>query len=128
MKKYTLKRTYFKDRTLGFLKVEKEVFCTLELPDLNNQNDISCIPPGEYICKNNHNSPSQGNCISIKNVKNRTDILMHVANFIHDILGCIAIGEEFKKIDKGHFGVTNSKKSLKKLMSLLPGEFILVIE
>lgn len=48
--------------------IKGEIIKTLELPYYNNKRFISCIPEGNYIIKI-HNSPSQGKCIKIFNLK-----------------------------------------------------------
>lgn len=48
--------------------IKGEIIKTLELPYNNNKRFISCIPTGNYIVKI-HNSPSQGKCIKIFNLK-----------------------------------------------------------
>ena len=63
----------------------------LELPDLDNQINISCIPSGIYQ-EQKHFSPKNGDCISILSVEGRTSIQIHSANWLHQILGCIAVG------------------------------------
>ena len=93
----------------------------LELPDLGNQINISCIPKGIYQAQK-HFSPKNGDCISILNVKGRTSIQIHSANWLHQILGCIAIGESLKNSSKGMM-VTDSRNTIKRLLAALPERF-----
>jgi len=44
----TIHRWYNDDCTIGRLHLNGFQCFTLELPDLDNQQDISCIPDGEY--------------------------------------------------------------------------------
>lgn len=119
-------------QTLGFFKAydgSKEVFeCnTLELPDKGNQPSISCIPVGEY-CVTKHNSPSQGDCFKIHDVPGREHILIHVANYVRQLRGCIAPGLNFVDIDgDGELDVTTSRKTLQRMLNVLPDEFTLKI-
>ena len=92
-------------------------FTSLELPWLNNQNNISCIPPGTYKAKKVL-SPTFGWCIQILNVPNRTGILLHFGNYYTNTKGCILIGESFAHINKdSQIDITASRKAMKKLTS-----------
>ena len=125
--KVTINRTYQKDSTLGLLTYGHFRAHTLELPDLDNQEDISCIPAGLYSCRK-HQSPANGHCIEIINVKDRTHVQLHKANYLSNILGCIAIGNSSRFRDNGEPWVTNSKDTLTALMELLPDTFDMVIK
>lgn len=70
---------------------------TLELPWLENRANVSCIPDGVYICQRVQ-SPKFGETFEITNVKDRTDILLHKANTVDDLLGCIGVAESFDLI------------------------------
>ena len=124
----TIKRIYQTDCTLGILNLGDAFRChTVELPWLDNQRNISCIPAGTYECEK-HFSPSQGLCISVKNVIDRSDILIHVANSVTELLGCIALGDSSRDINAdGIPDVTSSSKTLDELLDLLPDKFQLVI-
>lgn len=87
---------YFSDETctLGVLKVlgmTHRPFYTMERPWVENMNNISCIPTGVYNC-----SPYSGTIFKdvyqVEGVPNRTAILLHPANYPHELAGCIAIG------------------------------------
>lgn len=118
---------YEERQTLGELYVlnpiSREIIfqCkTLELPWKDNQRRISCIPEGNYQAIK-HRSPKFGDTFWIQNVPNRSEILIHAGNYYRDTLGCILPGEEFKDVNKdGIRDVTNSKKTMQKLLELLP--------
>jgi len=60
----------------------------LELPYESNVRNISCIPSGIYrFDKRIHQS--RGRILRILGVKERSDILVHVGNFLKDTEGCI---------------------------------------
>lgn len=100
---------------------------TLELPDLDNQSRISCIPEGEYTVVK-RNSEKYGDHFHILDVPNRSYILIHNANFKRQLKGCIAVGLAHTDIDgDGHRDVTRSKKTLKDLNKQLPESFTLEI-
>lgn len=131
MKAFIL-RSNFKGQTLGNLFVIEDtdvlLNCkTLELPDLNNQKRISCIPEGIYTVIK-HNSPKFGQCFWIQNVPNRDEILIHAANYKSDLLGCIGVGESHIDMNGDTLkDISNSRKTMDKLLKLLPNTFQLVI-
>lgn len=123
-----------KKQTLGTLELKdvtgKKLFeCkTLELPDLNNLRQKSCIPKGEYTITP-RNSPKYGLHFLVNNVPGRDTILIHYGNFNTDILGCILVGAAHADINGDGFpDVTSSKDTLKKLLKLAPEGFTLTIQ
>lgn len=120
-----IERSYYDDFTSGILtsdnKILKNLIYTLELPYINNQNNISCIPTGQYIIKK-HSSPKFKSCFLITNVKDRTDILIHAGNTTKDTHGCILVG--LKKQDNTIF---DSRKALNLMLKCLPNESELII-
>jgi len=125
-----LKRTYLEKVTLGklispLLPVE---ICTIELPYRDNKPYISCIPEGEYKVKKTYSSKSKKKRWEITGVENRTGIRFDVANYIKQLLGCVAVGLNFDDIDNdGIIDLQNSKAALKLMSERLPDEFILKI-
>ena len=100
---------------------------TLELPDRDNQLRISCIPEGEYWVEK-RNSPKYGDHFHILDVPNRSYILIHNANYVRQLLGCIAVGLSHTDIDgDGLSDVTRSKSTMKDLNRILPDRFKLKI-
>ena len=107
MKTVEILRTYQEKETLGSLTVfdenQKIIYqCkTLELPWLNNQVRISCIPEGEYsviqLPPNNH---FKYKYYHVQNVKGRSEICIHRGNFKQDVLGCIMLGKNHVDINK----------------------------
>jgi hypothetical protein len=120
-------------QTNGVLYVEKDgaiVFeCyTLELPWKDNERRISCIPSGTYKAVK-HRSPKFGNSVWIKDVPNRSEILIHPANYVRQLLGCIAVGKDLKDIDgDGLEDTTASRNTMNELLALLPDSFEVKIE
>jgi len=136
-------RQYYPKQTIGTLTLTdedsgEEVFkCrTIELPDLNNQRRISCIPEGHYDV-DPHTSPKFGKCFWVKDVPNRSEILFHSANYVGspnpkngkpDLLGCIGVGSKVGDITgDGIPELLNSKKTLEKLLKFAPNGFVLEI-
>ncbi|WP_228466698.1 DUF5675 family protein [Adhaeribacter swui] len=100
---------------------------TLELPWLQNKSKVSCIPTGTYQVRK-RNSPKYGDHFHVLDVPGRDYILIHHGNYYTDILGCILPGQNFSDINgDGLRDVTNSKNTMKMLLSLLPDSFTLII-
>jgi len=111
-------RTYVAKQTLGELKAFKngKVFkCkTLELPWLDNQQNISCIPQGLYDVVYTFSPRMLKYTYELKKVQNRSGIRVHTANYFYQLKGCIALGDGFKDINKdGQLDVINSSKTIK---------------
>lgn len=122
--KIKINRTYLPKVTIGNAQLISPFggllmnFKTVELPWLNNQFQISCIPVGiyEWVI---YQSPKHGTVLLLLNVPNRSMIEVHIGNFTRDILGCIVVGDEHTDLDfDGIMDVKNSKTTMKKLLSL----------
>jgi len=99
---------------------------TAERPDFNNEKGRSCIPAGTYECEKII-SPSKGECISIKDVPNRTYILIHKGNLpLKGSQGCILVGEQFEILG-GQMAVLASSHAFNELMRITPDKFTLEI-
>jgi hypothetical protein len=100
---------------------------TLELPWKDNRVVESCIPTGEYRMIH-RNSPKYGDHLHIVDVPGRSYILIHPANFVSQLRGCIAVGEARMDINRdGLIDVTNSKKTMEKILSLANNNDKLII-
>jgi hypothetical protein len=116
----TINRIYENDCTVGILNFNGFRCFTLELPDLDNQTNISCIPAGRYHY-NKIISPSLGECIDICDVIGRTYIRIHAGNYLSEILGCVLVGAGLDGVEvNGRVMITNSGNTLEKLMNSLP--------
>ena len=101
---------------------------SLELPWLDNQRRISCIPLGTYKARK-HTSPRFGKSLWLQDVPNRSEILIHRGNFYTDILGCILIGKNLADINNdGVIDLTQSVKAINELMSYLTDLDAIMIE
>ena len=101
--------------------------CTMELPWINNQKRISCIPKGRYLVKK-HTSSKYGECFWVQDVPDRTEILIHLGNYNFNTLGCILPGRRFLDINNdGLRDVISSGNTMKDLRKLLPNKFHLNI-
>jgi hypothetical protein len=129
METLILKRNkYEKKQTLGYINTKAGKMFTLELPDLNNQRRISCIPLGEYEVVRRY-SEKFGYHYHVLNVPGRDSILIHTGNYHSQILGCILVGTKLADINgDGYLDVTNSAIALKKMLETYPDGFKLIIE
>jgi hypothetical protein len=85
----TIKRTYNKTHTSGELTLpDGEVLACLELPWLNNRQNVSCIPEGEYFFM--RDTIGRHTYFRIISVDGRTNIEFHPANNVTQLQGCIA--------------------------------------
>lgn len=114
----TVERWYKDDVTLGILSMNGFQCFTLELPWLDNQPNISCIPKGYYDYRR-HESPRNGTVLALEGVEDRTHIQMHSGNFTYNIKGCILVGASITFIDNdGIPDLSNSRKTLEKILEL----------
>lgn len=87
--------------TMGTLFLNGEEFChTLELPWKENKRSISCIPAGEYEAR--IRLPRESGTrnyihLLVKDVPNRSYILVHIGNTTKDTKGCILVGQSRKQ-------------------------------
>jgi len=83
--------------TIGTLYINGERFCdTLELPYINNERSISCIPAGEYKVRLRTARESATRDylhLLIQDVPNRDWILFHRGNSAADSRGCVLVGQ-----------------------------------
>lgn len=127
---------YFSDDycTLGMLSVQgvkDPILYTMERPWLNNEQEKSCIPSSVYKVKP-YSSDKYPNVWEIQNVPNRSKILIHAANYVHELKGCIAVGRSTGYLDyKGAplRAISSSKDAIQVLKELTnyPDEFELEI-
>lgn len=120
--------------TFGTLKTNGYSCVTIEREWLNNEPNLSCIPLGVYECSL-YDSPKHGKVYQVKNVPNRSEIEIHIANVMQELLGCIALGKGYASLStpatKGNimWGVKKSSEALNEFMDIMNGEdFILSIE
>ena len=87
--------------TMGKLFLNGEEFCdTLELPWKQNQRSISCIPAGEYDARlrlPRESATREYIHLLVKDVPNRSYILVHIGNTTADTKGCILVGQSRKQ-------------------------------
>jgi len=109
MEKIRLVRFDLSDQgTFGKIYYPGHVRFTGELPDRNNQSNISCIPYGSYLVKWTLSPRLKRYTYEIQGVPNRGGIRIHSSNLMGDstkgyiaqLLGCVSIGERLGYINK----------------------------
>jgi len=130
--KAILSREYNNIQTLGRLvlfegsKIKLQLY-TLELPDLGNQQNISCIPEGEYEVHRIY-SPKFGKCFHLQAVPGRTEILIHKGNYNKDTHGCILVGMGHADINgDGTMDVIESSLAMEKLQNVITEDIFTLI-
>lgn len=98
---------------------------TLENNWLDNKTNLSAIPEGVYECVP-HNGTKYKNVWVLKDVPNRSAILIHAGNIEDDTRGCILVGSEFGTY-KRKKAILASTKALNKLRATLPSKFTLEV-
>lgn len=119
--KLLINRKKYDDCTVSRVRFGTFQCWFLELPDLDNAPNVSCIPDGNYTAQKRI-SPSKGyEVMEYLDVPGRTYIQIHPGNYTRQILGCQLPGDGVKDIDGDTIpDVTNSEAVFEKLMSLLP--------
>ena len=113
-------RQGYKNYTYGFLIIEGNVLYTIERPWLNNQRNVSCIPPGTYDVTFLPRSASgkYRNVWHVHNVPGRSGILIHNGNLVAHSRGCLILGSS-KGTLGGKPAVLGSRKALRALQSIV---------
>jgi len=109
--------------TQGFLSVFNEsqslTLHTLELPWKDNQPNVSCILSGVFAYEKWWSPTFKTTVIRLLHVPNRTNVLIHPANFVRQLHGCIAPGLSMKDIDgDGKMDVVKSRQALYDLIAI----------
>lgn len=104
--------------SFGVLLINGQIFCvTLEPPDKGNQQNISSIPSGMYVCKKII-SPKYGETFEVKGVPNRSHILFHSGNIVTHTKGCILLARKFGVL-KNDRAILNSGTTFRKFLRRL---------
>ena len=114
------------DGTIGILYVQDEfVSFAVERPWANNAPNVSCIPNKWYDLAW-ADSPKFGRRLHVRNVPDRSHILIHAGNSQRDTSGCILpvmkLGHGGPRAKWRGFNGTSSRLALDKLEALLPDD------
>jgi hypothetical protein len=121
-----LKRAYLDNCTIGKIYYQDSlVVYTVEKPWKSNEPFKSCIPPGLYKIVRHH-SEKYPNTFALVNHNlgighNKGDslrysCLLHIANFEHEVEGCIGPGLD---LHPSTWGVSQSRKAMDVLNKLI---------
>jgi hypothetical protein len=125
--------------TQGLLTFKGQALCTIEQEwrptddHLGGTNFNSCVPDGEYTLRP-HTRPDGKHVVALENhdlnvYYNQTDvpdsggrylILMHIANWAHNVVGCIGPGLSKADSAQGPM-VTNSSAAMSSIMNYVNG-------
>lgn len=115
MEERTIKLTRIKQTKgclLGTLLLDNNLaYTTLERSWHDNKVSVSCIPQGLYRCVWQQ-SYRFGWCYEVRNVLDRSRILILAGNTKEDTSGCILLGSEFGLLGKNK-AVLHSKAAVK---------------
>lgn len=115
MRTFTIKRTYLLLGTRGVLLEGEVPLCrTIERPETG---DIHCIEEGFYVAKKYYSPANKCWVWLLQDVPGRTMIEFHIANWPHELLGCIAPGTEDTTGPKMEPGVLHSKVAFDAFMA-----------
>lgn len=90
--------------TFGEIKHDNKHICyTVEEIWKENKRNISCIPTGIYELKKRF-TQKRGSHLILKDVPNRSNILIHTGNEILDTMGCILPAMELRFTEDNKFG------------------------
>ena len=129
---WTIKRSYGLKETIGEGQLLNgtnvlAIFRTIELPNLNNQHDISCIPEGNYTVTKDNN-PHFGNFFRVQNVPGRDGICIHSGAYVTDVLGCIITGLDMVDFNgDGVLDISYARNVVDYLWGISPQSFTLKI-
>jgi len=113
----TIKRfAYSPMGTFGNMQMPNgEELYTVEQLWRNNERNVSCIPEGNYRCRERFYNRGNYNAIHIVDVPDRDLILFHKGNTESDLQGCIAPGKGLAFIN-GQWAVGSSGTAFSILM------------
>lgn len=119
--------TNLQSGTFGVLVVNNEPMCvTLEETWLDNIPLESCIPAGSYECRK-YSGTKYKDVWEVRNVPQRSAILIHWGNTEKNTSGCILVGKYYAQFGQQK-GVADSKATFEMLRRELPDKFTLHIE
>lgn len=120
-------------QTLGTLEMKSVLGATvfklntLELPYLDNEKQVSCIPPGGYIV-NPYLSFRFGKSFEVENVPHRSGILFHAGNYRSNTKGCILVGMANQDLDRdGFLDIVRSRDAMAIMLRNIKGSIPMFI-
>jgi len=74
------------------LPENRRCYSTLELPWKGNKKDESCVPSGDYEIEYTWSPHHKNYSYEVLDVPGRSGIRFDIANYVSQLLGCIAVG------------------------------------
>ena len=107
--------------TFGTVVVNEKPIClSLEEYKYGNKTNQSCIPSGEYICRR-YSSKNHPHTYEVTKVPDRSKILFHVGNTIHDTEGCILLGTQIGVLNN-KIGILQSRVAFNNFIAMIGNE------
>lgn len=136
---------YLPECTLGILEVGPKKFFTIERPWIPDpigkagKKYVSCIGEGQYTI-HPYTRPSGEKAFMISNPMldvfefpadvpkgredtTRTLVLIHAANYVHDVIGCIGPGLDRKKVMGNGWMVADSREAMNQIRTLVGASY-----
>ena len=114
---YSLGNCLVIDEDSGDIVFKKK---SLERGWRDNENNVSCIPPGEYIMRQDFSPKFNKYLWEIYGVAGRSECKFHAANYWKQLNGCIALGEQHIDINNdGDPDVTSSRNAMAQFEDIL---------
>lgn len=110
--------------TLSTFLLDAKMFCvTLEPPWRLNEQSISCIPEGQYICKRVA-SARWTQTFEIQDIWKRSLVRFHPGNAVSNTRGCPLVGQYVSKLNAAEpkRALLNSGETFKQFMDALKDE------
>lgn len=114
----------------GELVLEGKFRCvTVELPWRNNRRRESCVPVGRYKLVQ-HDGEKYKNVLRLEDVPDRDGCLVHPANQIADLLGCIAPGMSIGFLNGTPAAMSSrvAMDALRKVLGGYKGAYLTIVE
>ena len=115
IERFKVTEDYTYGRCTVFNDSQTPVFSSLSLERgwLNNEKNISSIPTGIFECKWEYSPKFDSMLWEIYGVEGRAECKFHVANFVSDLNGCIALGNRLADLNSDDIlDIANSKDAV----------------
>ncbi len=104
--------------TFGKLRVAGKEWFTVERPWKDNRRNVSCIPEGWYRIERATFIRGGYKTFLLQDVPGRSEILIHRANTMDDLAGCIAPGMRLGWVN-GKWAVVETRKAFREFMEAM---------
>lgn len=117
---------YTSKATIGVIRTGERPIYTLECPWKGNERNVSCVPEGTYVVGIDQEGKYTG-YLELQDVPGRSEIILHPANHVSQLEGCIAPGFSVRETLFKSPSVWDSRAALKELRKHLhPGDTLTI--